>query len=173
MERMYEEHHPDSLVLECVWQARATKDERYLVPAVEHWDLWFTRAPGGQLRAGLAGPALGHGWVRSTIGEHSWGIQLKAHVVLPGVSKRILLGGEQYADILAVRESAGLPIATGDAQTAAICRSRDAVCATRNTKDFIHTGAALINPWTGEEQPSTVEVLRDLGGVLAQPADAL
>lgn len=33
MERMYEEHHPDSPVLECVWQARQTRDERYLVPA--------------------------------------------------------------------------------------------------------------------------------------------
>ncbi|MFE7223883.1 helix-turn-helix domain-containing protein [Nocardioides sp. NPDC057577] len=95
MERMYEEHHPESPVLECVWQARATQDERYLVSAVEYWDLWFTRAPDGELRAGLAGPTLGHRWVRSKIGEHSWGIQLKAHVVLPGVSKQLLLGGEQ------------------------------------------------------------------------------
>lgn len=78
-----------------MWQARATKDERYLVPAVEYWDLWFTRAPGGELRAGLAGPTLGHRWIRSTIGEHSWGIQLKAHVIVPGVSKQLLLGGEQ------------------------------------------------------------------------------
>ncbi|MEU0265761.1 AraC family transcriptional regulator [Nocardioides sp. NPDC006303] len=92
---MYEEHHPDSPVLECVWQARATRDERYLVPAVEYWDLWFAREPDGKLRAGLAGPTLGHRWIRSTIGEHSWGIQLKAHAVLPGVSKQLLLGGEQ------------------------------------------------------------------------------
>lgn len=92
---MYEEHHPDSHVLECVWQARATQDERYLVAAVEYWDLWFARAPEGQLRAGLVGPTLGHRWIRSTIGEHSWGVQLKAHVVLPGVSKQLLLGGEQ------------------------------------------------------------------------------
>ncbi|MBG9885232.1 hypothetical protein ABE10_01240, partial [Bacillus toyonensis] len=56
MERMYEEHQPDSPVLQCVWQARATKDERYLVPAVEYWDLWFARAPDGKVRAGLAGP---------------------------------------------------------------------------------------------------------------------
>ncbi|GAA1712797.1 hypothetical protein GCM10009809_06150 [Isoptericola hypogeus] len=92
---MYEEHRPDSPVLACVWQARATKDERYLVPAVEYWDLWFAREPGGELLAGLSGPTLGHRWIRSTIGEHSWGVQLKAHVVLPGVSKQLLLGGEQ------------------------------------------------------------------------------
>lgn len=94
MDSMYEEYHPDSPVLECVWQAQATKDERYLVPAVEYWDLWFARSPGGELLAGLSGPTLGHRWVRSTIGEHSWGVQLKAHVVLPGVSKQLLLGGE-------------------------------------------------------------------------------
>lgn len=92
---MYEEHHPDSPALKCVWQAQATRDERYLIPAVEYWDLWFTRAPDGETRAGLSGPTLGHRWIRSTIGEHSWGIQLKAHVVLPGVSKQLLLGGEQ------------------------------------------------------------------------------
>lgn len=55
----------------------------------------------------------------------------------------------RYADILAARESEGLPIATGDAQIAAICRAHDATCATRNTKDFVHTGIALIDPWTG------------------------
>lgn len=99
MERIYEEYRPDSPVLECVWQARATRDERYLAPAVEYWDLWFARERGGDLRAGLAGPNLGHRWIRSSIGEHSWGIQLKAHVVLPGVSKVLLLGGEQALEV--------------------------------------------------------------------------
>lgn len=92
---MYEEHHPDSSVLECVWQARATRDERYLVPAVEYWDMWFARQPDGAMSAGLIGPSMGHRWIRSAIDEHSWGIQLKAHAVLPGVSKALLRGGEQ------------------------------------------------------------------------------
>lgn len=60
----------------------------------------------------------------------------------------------RYAEILAAREAAGRPIATGDAQIAAICRVQDAVCATRNAKDFLGTGIALIDPWTGEEQSS-------------------
>ena len=98
---MYEERRPGSPVIECIWQARATRDERYLVPAVEYWDLWFAREPDGQLFAGLAGPTLGHRWIRSTIGEHSWGVQLKAHAVLPGVSKHLLLGGEQRLDVQA------------------------------------------------------------------------
>ncbi|GAA1629982.1 hypothetical protein GCM10009805_25690 [Leucobacter chromiireducens subsp. solipictus] len=99
MDPIYEERHPHSPVLECVWQARANRDEQYLVPAVEYWDLWFTRAPDGTLDAGMSGPTLGHRWMRSAIGEHSWGIQLKAHVVVPGVSKQLLLGGVQQLAI--------------------------------------------------------------------------
>ena len=53
----------------------------------------------------------------------------------------------RYADILAARESAGSPISTADAQIAAICRVHDATCATRNTKDFEHTGVELVDPW--------------------------
>lgn len=52
-----------------------------------------------------------------------------------------------YAQIFVDREQAGLPISMADAQIAAICRSNDAICATRNTKDFRHTGVELINPW--------------------------
>ncbi|SEB35012.1 hypothetical protein SAMN04489806_3057 [Paramicrobacterium humi] len=52
-----------------------------------------------------------------------------------------------YAEILLERERAGLPIATADAQIAAICRTLDAVCATRNTRDFAHTGVAVVDPW--------------------------
>ncbi|HMR48331.1 MAG TPA: type II toxin-antitoxin system VapC family toxin [Arachnia sp.] len=52
-----------------------------------------------------------------------------------------------YATILAAREAAGLPISTADAQIAAICRAHAASCATRNTKDFAHTGVDLLNPW--------------------------
>jgi predicted nucleic acid-binding protein len=36
-----------------------------------------------------------------------------------------------------------------DAQIAAICRTYNAALATRNLKDFRHTGVDLINPWQG------------------------
>jgi len=52
-----------------------------------------------------------------------------------------------YADVLAAREAAGAPISTADAQIAAICLAHDATCATRNIKDFAHTGVELIDPW--------------------------
>lgn len=53
-----------------------------------------------------------------------------------------------YGRIVADRERSGRPIATADAQIAAICASRDATLATRNTADFDDTGIGLINPWS-------------------------
>lgn len=91
---MYEEQRSDSPHIECVWQSRAVHEERYLVSAVEYWDLWFTRQSDGVVRAGLSGPSLGHHWITSTVGELAWGVQLSAHVVVPGVSKQLVLGGE-------------------------------------------------------------------------------
>lgn len=69
----------------------------------------------------------------------------------------------RYADILAMRERAGLPIATGGAQIAAICRAHDATCATRNINNFVHTGVALIDPWSGEERPPSLVMALSVG----------
>jgi hypothetical protein len=54
---------------------------------------------------------------------------------------------DHYATIASGRERAGRPIAGFDALIAAICRSRGAMLATRNTADFDGTGIELINPW--------------------------
>lgn len=54
---------------------------------------------------------------------------------------------ERYADLLVKRESVGMPISTADAQIAAICLAHEAACATRNAKDFAHTGVELVDPW--------------------------
>lgn len=53
----------------------------------------------------------------------------------------------RFGGIVAGRESAGRPIATADAQIAAICASRQATLATRNTADFEATDISLLNPW--------------------------
>lgn len=53
----------------------------------------------------------------------------------------------RYADIVTSREQRGQPIGIADAQIAAICASRHATLATRNVKDFLHTGIDLIDPW--------------------------
>lgn len=52
-----------------------------------------------------------------------------------------------YAEIVTGRERVGRPIATADAQIAAICASREATLATRNARDFDGTAIGLINPW--------------------------
>ncbi|MFI5959020.1 PIN domain-containing protein [Cryptosporangium sp. NPDC051539] len=52
-----------------------------------------------------------------------------------------------YADIVFDRDRADQPIDGFDAQIAAICRSRQATLATRNTKDFHQTGVELVDPW--------------------------
>ncbi len=52
-----------------------------------------------------------------------------------------------YSEIVAQCDRQGAPIGGYDAQIAAICRTRNARLATRNTKDFEGTGVALINPW--------------------------
>lgn len=54
---------------------------------------------------------------------------------------------DQYASVVVEREHTGKPIAGFDAQIAAICRSRRAALATRNTTDFTHLGLDIIDPW--------------------------
>src|SRR5262245_39454826 len=50
----------------------------------------------------------------------------------------------QYANIVTDRERRGQAISMADAQIAAICRHHGAGLATRNTKDFAHTGIDVI-----------------------------
>lgn len=67
----------------------------------------------------------------------------RGHAVLPFDESC----AEAYAELLCERERAGLPISTADAQIAAICRTHDAACATRNIKDFARTGISIVDPW--------------------------
>jgi toxin FitB len=53
----------------------------------------------------------------------------------------------RYATLMANRDRAGQPWAGFDAQIAAICLCCNAALATRNLKDFQHTGVEVINPW--------------------------
>ncbi|MGH3936727.1 MAG: type II toxin-antitoxin system VapC family toxin [Pseudonocardiaceae bacterium] len=52
-----------------------------------------------------------------------------------------------YPMIVTHRDRAGLPIDGFDAQIASICRTHNATLATRNLKDFQHTGIDMIDPW--------------------------
>lgn len=53
-----------------------------------------------------------------------------------------------FSQIVASRRVQGRPMATLDAQVAAIACSRDAVLATRNTANFEGCGVRLVDPWT-------------------------
>jgi toxin FitB len=55
-----------------------------------------------------------------------------------------------YVTIMCERERRGLRFEGFDAQIAAICRAHHAELATRNVKDFVHTGVAVIDPWGGD-----------------------
>ncbi len=53
-----------------------------------------------------------------------------------------------YADIAAMRRSAGRMIPPADCQVAAIARSRDMAVATRKVRDFEDIDIEIVNPWT-------------------------
>ncbi len=53
----------------------------------------------------------------------------------------------EFAIVMADRERIGRSIDGPDAQIAAICRSRGAVLATRDTLDFETTGVDVLDPW--------------------------
>jgi toxin FitB len=57
------------------------------------------------------------------------------------------VAAQAFADIAAARRRSGRPISQFDAQIAAICRSRGADLATRNTDDFVDCGIRVIDPW--------------------------
>ena len=52
-----------------------------------------------------------------------------------------------YADIAAMRRSAGRPVGPADCQIAAIARSRHMAVATRNVRDFDDVGIEVVDPW--------------------------
>lgn len=67
-------------------------------------------------------------------------------------SERILVfDGESarvYPKIVTKRVRLGRPISQFDALIAAICQSRNATIATRNTSDFEDCGLTIVNPWS-------------------------
>ena len=52
-----------------------------------------------------------------------------------------------YADIAAMRRSAGRPVGAADCQIAAIARSSRMALATRNVRDFDDVGIEVVDPW--------------------------
>lgn len=67
-------------------------------------------------------------------------------VVLPFVPE----AADHYADIVATRRKAGVPIGSMDALIAAICRTVDATLATRDVEGFAGVGLHIVDPWSAD-----------------------
>ena len=120
-------------------------------PAVEAWaanhaveDLFFSAVGEAELRYGAA--ILPAGRRRETLVSDIERMLRDAFEdrVLPFDSE----AARAYADIVAMRRSAGRPVAPADCQIAAIARSRDMAVATRNIRDFQNIDIEVVDPWT-------------------------
>ena len=114
------------------------------VDGYEEQDLWITATSVAEILFGITIMPDGHR--RATLA-------VAAAMILERFEGRILsfeLGSAiLYAGIAAEKRRRGSQIEAEDGQIAAICRQHSAMLATRNVKDFLHTGVELINPWDG------------------------
>lgn len=89
--------------------------------------------------------------LRSSRGRATLSTRIRSTLQLYRDTRSVLAfdaeAARHYPEVLAARERVGLPISMADAQIASICRAHGAICATRNTRNFDHTGVALFNPW--------------------------
>ncbi len=89
---MYEQHSSGLKLVNCVWRAVVSEDDRFVDPANEYWGLAFTEHTDGRLSAELIGPSLTPRQLYCVRGERHWGVEFKAHIVLRGVKKPAILG---------------------------------------------------------------------------------
>lgn len=93
-----------------------------------------------------------YGLARLPDGQRRADRELAATDVFTAFADRILpfdaAAARHYAAIVERRDRLGCPIDGFDAQIAAIAASQGAALATRNVKDFEHTGVDLVDPWS-------------------------
>ncbi len=120
-------------------------------PAIETWaaghaleDLFFSVVGEAELRYGAA--ILPAGRRRESLVRDIEAMLRDAFDgrVLPFDSR----AARAYADIAAMRRSAGRTVPPADCQIAAIARSRDMAVATRNVRDFDDIDIEIVDPWT-------------------------
>ncbi len=89
---VWEQRGSASPAIRLIWRAYVEEPASYIAEASEHWGLSFVECPDGSRRAELAGPRLSARPIESYRGETYWGVELAAHVVVPGVDKGLLEG---------------------------------------------------------------------------------
>ncbi len=118
---------------------------------------WLDSLPVAEIATtAITAAELFHGVARLPDGRRRTALSEALHAVIEDdFASRVepfdAAAAETYPLVVTARENAGRPIAAADAQIAAICRTRHATLATRNVRDFQHTGIELVNPW--EEAP--------------------
>jgi predicted nucleic acid-binding protein len=118
-------------------------------PQVRKWI--STQAPGGLCTTAVTVAEIRYGLERLSDGRRKQSLLIAATEIFAAFGDYIqpfdISAATWYATIVAHRDRLGNPIDGFDAQIAAICRSRTAALATRNTKDFRETGIEVIDPW--------------------------
>ena len=120
-------------------------------PAVEAWaavhpleELFFSAVGEAELRYGAA--ILPAGRRRETL------VSDIERMLRDAFEDRVLpfdsTAARAYAEIAAMRPSAGRLVPPADCQIAAIARSRDMAVATRNVRDFEDIDIEVVDPWT-------------------------
>jgi toxin FitB len=113
---------------------------------------WVGLQPAGELATTAVTVAeIGYGIQRLPAGRRRELLRAAAADVFDAFPDLVLpfdgAAASLYPGVVVERDSAGLPISGFDAQIAAICRSKGALLATRNTADFASLGLVLVNPW--------------------------
>lgn len=118
---------------------------------------WLGEFPGDELYTTAVTVAeIRYGIARLPEGRRREALHQAANEVFAAFPQQVLpfdlVAANAYADVVAHRDAVGNPIDGFDAQIAAICRAHTATLATRNTKDFVETGIAIVDPWRAGTQ---------------------
>jgi len=119
---------------------------------------WFDRqASAGLVTTAITAAEVRYGIARLPEGQRGDRLLGAAEEVFGAFPAEILpfdaAAAAAYADLVADRERAGRPIDGFDAQIAASCRVHQATLATRDERDFDHTGVTTTNPWQHNKRP--------------------
>jgi len=120
-------------------------------PSVRQWA--FGQPAAELVTSAISMAEILYGLARLPDGQRRADLQLAATDVFTAFGDRILpfdaAAVRHYAAIVERRDRMGRPIDGFDAQIAAIAAARGAAAvATRNVRDFEHTGVDLVNPWS-------------------------
>lgn len=122
-----------------------------LSPAVSVRDWLLGQHPTELFTTSITVAEVLYGIERLPEGQRKDMLRTAATEVFTAFENHVLPFGQEaavaFAPLVHRRDLLGLPIDGFDAQIAAICSTHHATLATRNGKDFEHTGITVVDPW--------------------------